>query len=118
MITRTEANSRHYADVTSNTGIGPNALMERLCVCVHRLKAQGIVAIRDAAPSTETILPLAGGTTVCTVRGRTISCSVNVCDTFSVAVVLSRFLLISRTLLCMTLVTQVVLPSDSLTIVS
>lgn len=80
----------------------------------NSLAARGTVTISEAAPSTETALPLAGGMTICTVRGRMTRCSARKWSTFIVAVVLLRFLLISRTLVCMTLVTHVVLPRFSL----
>lgn len=100
-----------------SSGTGPQTWPVTVPAVNRSLRANGMVAISEAAPSTLTALPLAGGTTTCTVRGSMTWCTTSAWPTFNVPVVLARLGLMVLRLVCMTLDRQVVLPRVKLTYV-
>lgn len=72
------------------------------------------MSVSEATPITLTNLPLIGGTTTCTVRGRTTWCNVRRCGTLTDPVVLHRLALIDNSLVCIILVAQVFRPTSRL----
>lgn len=65
------------------------------------------VKVKSEPPARPTHLSPTGGTTICSVRGNIISCTIKLVRRFSDCVVLYRFPDIDRTLVCITLVIKV-----------